>query len=176
MLQTNNTAVCSQCLSHTGSVPAHGVCSLPAHTARALGCSARNNPRPALGCMHLPGPGRSGSGTQRRRLSWACVLCSSQVLAAQVMRCLASTVAATYPLPAARLSRCTTRAPSQEDVDRPDPQEVLAKKPAYSFVDNVSLGLRLPPSGSGCLSPEGDGLQPAISVQSFFPCAGLVVS
>ena len=43
----------------------------------------------------------------------------------------------------------------------------LAKKPAYSFVDNVSLGLRLPPSGSGCLSPEGDGLQPAISVQSF---------
>ena len=45
----------------------------------------------------------------------------------------------------------------------------LAKKPAYSFVDNVSLGLRLPPSGSGCLSPEGDGLQPAISVQSFVP-------
>ena len=32
---------------------------------------------------------------------------------------------------------------------RPEPQEVLAKKPAYSFVDNVSLGLQLPPSGSG---------------------------
>ena len=31
----------------------------------------------------------------------------------------------------------------------------LAKKPACSLVDNVSLGLRLPPSGSGCLSPEG---------------------
>ena len=46
-------------------------------------------------------------------------------------------------------------------------QPWLAKKPAYSFVDNVSLGLRLPPSGSGCLSPEGDGLQPAISVQYF---------
>ena len=59
---------------------------------------------------------------------------------------------------------------------RPEPQEVLAKKPAYSFVDNVSLGLRLPPSGSGCLSSEGDGLQPAISVQSFVPCAGLAVS
>ena len=27
-----------------------------------------------------------------------------------------------------------------------------------------SLGLRWPPSGSGCLSPEGEGLQPAISV------------
>ena len=47
----------------------------------------------------------------------------------------------------------------------------LAKKPAYSFVDNVSLGLRLPSSGSSCLSPEGDGLQPAISVQSFVLCA-----
>ena len=56
----NNTGVCSQCFSHTGSAPAHGACSLPAHTARALGCSAG---RPALGCMHLPGPSRSGSGT-----------------------------------------------------------------------------------------------------------------
>ena len=55
-------------------------------------------------------------------------------------------------------------------------KSLLAKKPAYSFVDNVSLGLRMPPSGSGCLSLEGDGLQPAISVQSFVPCVGLVVS
>ena len=29
-LQTNNTGVCSQCLSHTGSAPVHGACSLPA--------------------------------------------------------------------------------------------------------------------------------------------------
>ena len=86
------------------------------------------------------------------------------------MRCLASAIAATYCLPAARLSRCTTSAPSQADVDRPEPQEVLvSKEPAYNFVDNVSLGLRLPSSGSGCLSPEGDGLQLAISVQSFVP-------
>ena len=69
-----------------------------------------------------------------------------------------STVAATYRLPAARFSGCTTGAPSQAEVDCPEPQEVLAKKPAYSFVDNVSLGLRLPPSGTGCLSLEGDGL------------------
>ena len=55
-------------------------------------------------------------------------------------------------------------------------KSLLAKKPAYSFVDNVSLGLRLPLSGSGCLSLEGDGLQLAISVQSFVPCAGLAVS
>ena len=64
MLQTNNTGMRSQCLSHTGSAPAHGACSLPAHTARALGCSTGNNPRLALGCMHLPGPSRSGSGTR----------------------------------------------------------------------------------------------------------------
>ena len=56
MLQTNNTGVCSQCLSILG-LPL-----LMAHTAQALGCSTENQPRPALGCMHLPG--RSGSGTQ----------------------------------------------------------------------------------------------------------------
>ena len=64
MLQTNNTGVRLQCLSHTGSAPTHGTCSLPAHTARALGCSAGNNPRPALGCMYLPGPSHSGSDTR----------------------------------------------------------------------------------------------------------------
>ena len=64
MLQTNNTGVCSQCFSHTGSAPAHGACSLPAHTAQALGCSAGNHPWPALGSLHLPGPSHSGSGTR----------------------------------------------------------------------------------------------------------------
>ena len=51
----------------------------------------------------------------------------------------------------------------------------LAKKPACSLVDNVSLGLRLLPSSSGCLSLEGNGLQLASSVQSFVLCAGLAV-
>ena len=64
MLQTNNTGVCSQCLSHTGSAPVHGACSLSAHTAQALGCSAGNHPWPALGCLYFPGPSRSGSGTR----------------------------------------------------------------------------------------------------------------
>ena len=124
-LQTNNTGVCSQCLSHTRPAPVHGACSLPAHTAQALGCSATNHPRLALGYLHLPGLSRSGSGTQvspqRHRLGWACVLCPSQVQAAQVMRCLASVIAAICRLPAARLSGCTTGAPSQADVDCPDP-------------------------------------------------------
>ena len=86
-----------------------------------------------------------------------------------MIRCLASAVVATLatPVPAAWFSGCTTSAPSQVDVDCPEPQEVLAKKPACSLVDNVSLGLQLSPSGSGFLSPEGDGLQPASSVQSF---------
>ena len=65
---------------------------------------------------------------QRCRLGWACVLCPYQERAAQVMRCLASAIAATYRLPAAQLSRCTTSTPSQVDVDRPDPREVLVSK------------------------------------------------
>ena len=102
MLQTNNTGVCSQCLNHTGPAPAHGACALPAHTAQALGCSAGNRPRPALG-LHAPPRSkplrfRHSGSPQRCRLRWACVLCPSQVRAAQVMRCLASTVSATYRL------------------------------------------------------------------------------
>ena len=81
------------------------------------------------------------------------------------MRCLASVVAVTYHLPSAWFSGCTTGAPSQVVVDRPEPQEVLVSKEAcFSLVDTVSLGLRLPPSSSGCLSPEGNGLQRASSV------------
>ena len=64
MLQTNNTVVCLQCLSHTGPAPTHSMHALPAQTAQALGCSTRNHPRPALGCMHLPGLSHSGSGTR----------------------------------------------------------------------------------------------------------------
>ena len=63
-LQTNNTGMCLQCLSHTGPAPTHGAYTLPAHIAQALGCSAGNHPRLALGCMHLPGLSSSGSGTR----------------------------------------------------------------------------------------------------------------
>ena len=63
-LQTSNTGVCSQCLSHTGPAPTHGTCARPAHTAQALGCCASNSPRLALGYMHFPGLSYSGSGTQ----------------------------------------------------------------------------------------------------------------
>ena len=63
MLQTNNTGMCSQCLSHIGPAPAHGPCAFPAHSAQALGCSAGSCPRLALGGMNLPGLSCSGSGT-----------------------------------------------------------------------------------------------------------------
>ena len=65
-LQTNITGVCgecSQCLVHTGFAPAHSVCVFPVYTVQALGCSARNCLRQALGCMHYPGLSHSGSGS-----------------------------------------------------------------------------------------------------------------
>ena len=63
MLQTNNTGVRSQCLSHTGPAPAYGACNLPAHTTQALGCFDGNHPWLALGCLNLPGPSHSDSAT-----------------------------------------------------------------------------------------------------------------
>ena len=63
MLQT--TLACARSASATlGLPPFHGACSLPAHAAQALGCSTGNHPCPVLGCLHFPGPSRSGSGTR----------------------------------------------------------------------------------------------------------------
>ena len=101
-LQTNNTGICSQYLSHTGPAAAHGVCTLPAHTAQALGCSARKHPRPALGYMHLPGLSHSGSGTQvvlRGADSVGPAFCALPRSEQQVMRCLASIGTTTFDLP-----------------------------------------------------------------------------
>ena len=85
---------------------------------------------PSKASPGLPAPPRSeplrfrhSGSPQRHRLGWACILCPSQVRAAQVMKCLARAIAAIYRLPAARLSRCTTGAHSQADVDRPDPRK-----------------------------------------------------
>ena len=128
----------------------------------------RREPSEAGPGLHAPARSkplrfRHSGSLQRRRLSWACVLCPSQIQAAQVTRCLVSMVIATYCLPCPCLSvfwvynrrtfwwMLTVQNPKMS---------WLAKKPACSLVDNASLGLRLPPSGSGCLSLEGDGLQP----------------
>ena len=81
MLQTNNTGVCLQCLSHTGPAPAHSahssgsrlLCREPSEAGPGLHAPLRSK----LRLRHSVGP-------QRRRLGWAYVLCPSQVRAAQV--------------------------------------------------------------------------------------------
>ena len=81
MLQTNNTVVCLQCLSPTGPVPAHR-----AH--RSGSRLLRQEPSEAGPGLHAPPPSkplrlRHPRSPQRHRLGWACVLCPSQVQAAQ---------------------------------------------------------------------------------------------
>ena len=96
-LQANITAVygeCLQCLGHTEFAHTHGVYAFPVYTAQAPGCSAGVLSKVGPGLCALPRskPLRfeSSGTTQRHRLSWACVLCPSQVPADQVTRCLVS--------------------------------------------------------------------------------------
>ena len=82
MLQTNNTGMCSQCLSYTGLALAHGAHSsgsrLLCWELSEAGPGLHATPRSKLlRFRHLCSP-------QRRRLGWAGVLCPSQVRAAQV--------------------------------------------------------------------------------------------
>ena len=115
------------------------------------------------------------SGTpQRCRLGWACVLRPSQARAAQVMRCLASAVAVTSPLPSLPLGFLGVQLEYlvgwMSTVQNPM-KSWLAMKPACSLVDDASLGPQLPSSDSGCpllpLSRGGwAGPQPASSAQS----------
>ena len=92
-LQTNITGVCgecSQCMDHTGFAPTHsGMCfpSLHCSGSRLLskaGPAFHAIPRSKLLRFRFLGT------PQRHRLSWACILCPSQVQAAQATRCLAS--------------------------------------------------------------------------------------
>ena len=102
-LQTNITGVCgecSQCLGHTGFAPTHGVCAFPVYTAQAPGCSAGELSKAGPGLRALPRSKllrfRFLGTPQRHRLGWACVLCPSQVRAAQVTGCLVSAVAPSW--------------------------------------------------------------------------------
>ena len=82
MLQSNNTGVCSQCLSHAGPTPAHSTHSSGSRLLR----QELSEAGPGLHAPPRSKPLRlrdSGS-PQRRRLGWACVLCLSQVRVAQV--------------------------------------------------------------------------------------------
>ena len=105
MLQTRNTA-CARSASATLGLPL-----LTARVASLPNCSGSRlfHWEPSVAGPGLPAPPsskplrfRHSGSPQRRRLNWAYVLCPSQVQAAQVMRCLASVIAATYRLPATR--------------------------------------------------------------------------
>ena len=98
-LQTSIIGVCgecSQCLGHTGFTPAHGMCAFLVYTAQAPGCSAGELSKTGPGLCALPRSKllrfRSLGTPQRHRLSWACVLCPSQVPAAQATTYLMSTL------------------------------------------------------------------------------------
>ena len=103
--------------------PAHGVCAFSVYTAQAPDYSAGELSKAGPGLRALP---RSKplrfkfSGTpQRCRLAWACVLCPSQAQAAQLTRCLVSTLSLggmvhliTSPVPATRFPGCSGSAGS----------------------------------------------------------------
>ena len=81
MLQTNNTGVCSQCLSHAGPAPAQG-----AHCSGSMLLHReRSEAGPRLHALPRSKPLRlrHSRSLQRCRLGWACVLCRSQVRAAR---------------------------------------------------------------------------------------------
>ena len=83
MLQTNNAGMCSQCLSHTGPAPSPG-----AHSSGSR--LLHREPSEAGPGLHAPPRSkplrfRHSGSSQRHRLGWACVLCPSQVRAAQVL-------------------------------------------------------------------------------------------
>ena len=105
-LQTNIAGVCgacSQCMDYIGFSPAHSSVCFPGlhYSGSRVLCRALSKVGPVL--VHFPGLKllrfRFLSTPQGHRLSLACVLHPSQVRAAQVIRCLAGTVAATYHLP-----------------------------------------------------------------------------
>ena len=103
-LQTNITGVCgecSQCLGHIGFALAHGICAFPVYTAQASGCSAGELSKVGPGFCALPRSKplrfRFLGNPQGHRLSWACVLCPSQVRAAQATRCLVSVLLQVVP-------------------------------------------------------------------------------
>ena len=101
-LQTSNTG---------GARSASATLGLPQLLARGPPCPPCLDSRllrwePSEAGPGLPAPPRSkllrfrhSGSPQRRRLGWACVLCPSQVRAAQMMRCFESAIDATDCLP-----------------------------------------------------------------------------
>ena len=143
---------CSQCLGHTGFVPACGMCPFPVYTAQALVCSAGNCLRRALGCICFPGLSRSGDQVFGKH-------------SRSYLSPLPSLLLGFLGVQLAHLIRLilTVQNPKKSS---------LAMKPACSLVDHASLGPQLPPSSPGFPhSPVSDrgwtALQLATYAQSF---------
>ena len=83
--------------------PTHSVYTFMVYTSQALGCSAGELSELGPGLRAVPRSKllrfRFLGTLQRCRLGWACVLCPSQVRAAQVTRCLVSTVTPRWESP-----------------------------------------------------------------------------
>ena len=153
--------------------------AFPVYTAQALGCSAGNCLRRALGWHALPSLSLSGSGI-RVLLKVAdsvgpafCALPRSEPLRrpgvwqAWSLRLIAS------PVPATQFSGIQLAHILRQMLTIQNPKKSwLAMKPACSLVDDASLGPPLPSSGSGCprLPVSSSGWaspQLASSAQSF---------
>ena len=101
-LQTNIAGVCGKCSQcfrlwdHPGFAPAHSSVCFPGPHCSGCRVLCRTLSKAGPGFCALPRSKLLGfrfSGMpQGHRLGWACVLCPSPVQAAQVTRCLASTV------------------------------------------------------------------------------------
>ena len=104
-LQTNIAGMrgeCSQCMDHTGFAPAQGgLCYPGLHSSdsRVL-CRVLSQLGPAFCAFPMSKLLRfMFSGTQQgHRLGWACVLCPSQVQAAQATRCLVCSLPQVCPV------------------------------------------------------------------------------
>ena len=98
-LQTNIIGMCgecSQCMDHTGFAPAHSSMCFPGlhcSGSRVL-CRALSKAGPMFHALPRSKSLRSrfSGSPQGHRLDWACVLCPSQIQAAQVTKCLVSTM------------------------------------------------------------------------------------
>ena len=98
------------------------VCASRVYTAQAQGFSAvvLSKAGPAFRVLPRSKLLRFSDTPQGYRLGWACVLCPSQVRAAQATRCLVSALSLggmvllmTSPIPATRFPGCPVGAPSQ---------------------------------------------------------------
>ena len=174
---------CLQCLGHTRFAPAHGMCAFSVYTAQAPGCSAGQVSKGCPGWRALPRskPFRFRfSGTHKGTVS-ACVLCPSQVRAAQVTRCFASALSQVYgtsyhlPSPSHSVSWVHRKSAFSSlpcvlwgadlrlnllvDVNRPRSQENLVSnwEPPHSLVEDASC---LPVLAAACLPlclQQGEG-------------------